>query len=109
MQLTGELKDKVDKAETKEEKKNILAEAGMELTDEELENVIGGACSAYFKCRGCGKELIGDCKMDGSAGSVFCNCGCTYLITRDAVIHDNSPLPGYAAKVLTDVTWRSWW
>ena len=43
MKLTGILKDKVSKAETKEEKKDIIAQAGMELTDEELENVAGGA------------------------------------------------------------------
>ena len=43
MKLTGELKDKVESAETKEEKKDIIAQAGMELTDEELEGVAGGA------------------------------------------------------------------
>ena len=43
MKLLGLLKDKVDKAETKEEKKAIIAEAGMELTDEELDCVAGGA------------------------------------------------------------------
>ena len=42
MNLTGNLKDKVEKAETMEEKKNIIADAGMELTDEELEGVAGG-------------------------------------------------------------------
>ena len=42
MKLLGFLKDKVDKAETKEEKKNIIAEAGMELTDDELEIIAGG-------------------------------------------------------------------
>ena len=42
MKLTGILKDKVDKANTKEEKKDIIAEAGMELSDEELEMVAGG-------------------------------------------------------------------
>ena len=42
MQLTGELKEKVEKAETKEDAKKILAEAGVELTDEELEQVAGG-------------------------------------------------------------------
>lgn len=41
--MTGELKDKVEKAETIEEKKNIIADAGMELTDDELEDVTGGA------------------------------------------------------------------
>jgi len=43
MKLTGLLKDKVDAVETKEEKKTIIAEAGMELTDDELDNVAGGS------------------------------------------------------------------
>ncbi len=43
MKLTGILKDKVDKAETMEAKKDIIAEAGMELTDDELEGVAGGS------------------------------------------------------------------
>ncbi len=43
MKLTGILKDKVDKAETMEAKKDIIAEAGMELSDDELNMVAGGA------------------------------------------------------------------
>lgn len=43
MKLTGLLKNKVEEAQTKEEKKAIIAEAGMELTDEELDGVTGGA------------------------------------------------------------------
>lgn len=42
MKLTGELKDKVEAAETMEEKKNLILEAGIELTDEELDGVAGG-------------------------------------------------------------------
>jgi len=42
MKLTGLLKDKVEAVETKEEKKAIISEAGMELTDEELEGIAGG-------------------------------------------------------------------
>ena len=42
MKLTGLLKNKVEEAQTKEEKKAIIAEAGIELTDEELEGVVGG-------------------------------------------------------------------
>lgn len=42
MKLTGLLKDKVEAVETREEKKAIIAEAGMELTDEELDGVAGG-------------------------------------------------------------------
>ena len=47
MKLTGTLKDKVDKAETMEAKKTIIAQAGMELTDDEMENVAGGAGPAH--------------------------------------------------------------
>lgn len=42
MKLTGELKKNVDKAQTKEEAKELIAQAGMELTDEELDTVAGG-------------------------------------------------------------------
>ena len=45
MKLTGELKEKVEKAESKEEAKEAIAQAGMLLDDDELENVAGGA---YF-------------------------------------------------------------
>ncbi len=43
MKLTGELKEKVEKAETREEAKKVIEEAGMELTEEELDQVAGGA------------------------------------------------------------------
>ena len=42
MELSKELKEKVEKAETKEEAKKILEEAGVELTDTELDQVAGG-------------------------------------------------------------------
>lgn len=42
MKLTGELKKNVDNAESKEEVKELIAQAGMELTDEELDSVAGG-------------------------------------------------------------------
>jgi hypothetical protein len=42
MKLIGELKDKVEKAETKGEAKEIIKDAGMELTDEEMDKVAGG-------------------------------------------------------------------
>lgn len=42
MKLKGWLKDKVDKADTMEEKKKIIADAGMELDDDELSMVTGG-------------------------------------------------------------------
>ncbi len=43
MKLTGELKAKVESAAGMEEKKALIAEAGMELNDEELAAVAGGA------------------------------------------------------------------
>ena len=42
MQLAGELKEKVEKAETKEEAKKTIEEAGMILDDAELDQVAGG-------------------------------------------------------------------
>ncbi len=37
MELTGNLKKQVEKAENQEEAKKIIKEAGMELTDEEMD------------------------------------------------------------------------
>ena len=43
MELTKELKEKVEKAETREEAKKILKEAGVVLDDAELDQVAGGS------------------------------------------------------------------
>ena len=42
MKLVGELKKEVEKIETKEGKKEAIKNAGMELSDEELDQVAGG-------------------------------------------------------------------
>lgn len=42
MDLTGELKEKVEKAESKEEAKKAIEEAGLILDDAELDQVAGG-------------------------------------------------------------------
>ena len=42
MKLIGKLKEKVEKAENKEEAKKLITEAGMELTEDELDMVAGG-------------------------------------------------------------------
>ena len=42
MKITLELKEKLEAAKTAEEKKKLLTEAGVELTDEEIEKVAGG-------------------------------------------------------------------
>ena len=51
MELTGKLKEQVEKAETKEEKKRLIKDAGMELNDEELEQVLGGLKIIVIKPR----------------------------------------------------------
>ena len=43
MKLIGELKKQVESTATKEEAKDVIANAGMELTDDELDNVVGGS------------------------------------------------------------------
>lgn len=42
MELTGELKEKIEKATNAEEAKKILEAAGVELTEDELDQVAGG-------------------------------------------------------------------
>ena len=42
MELTKELKEKLEKAENKEEAKKVIEEAGLKLTDAELDQVAGG-------------------------------------------------------------------
>ena len=47
MKLTGNLKKQVEKAETKDEKKSLIENAGMLLSDDELENVAGGKSNLF--------------------------------------------------------------
>ena len=42
MKLTEKLKDQVEKAESKNQAKEIIAQAGTELTDKEMDMVTGG-------------------------------------------------------------------
>ena len=49
MKLTGELKEKVEKAESKEEAKKTIEEAGVILDDQELDQVTGGMYSTRGK------------------------------------------------------------
>ncbi len=42
MKLVGDLKKKVEETKNKEEAKEVIEKAGMQLTDDELENVTGG-------------------------------------------------------------------
>ena len=47
MKLTGNLKKQVEKAESKQEKKSLIENAGMLLNDDELENVAGGKSNLF--------------------------------------------------------------
>ena len=47
MKLIGNLKKQVEKAESKDEKKSRIENAGMLLSDDELENVAGGKSNFY--------------------------------------------------------------
>ena len=42
MKLIGELKEKVEKAENTEEVRKLIEEAGFELTDDEVDEAVGG-------------------------------------------------------------------
>ncbi len=42
MELVGKLKDEMAQAKNKEEAKEIMENAGMKLTDDELDSVAGG-------------------------------------------------------------------
>lgn len=43
MELTGKLKENVEKAENKEQAKKLIEEAGLILDDTELDQIAGGA------------------------------------------------------------------
>ena len=49
MKLIGKLKEKVEQTENKEEAKKLIEDAGMMLTDEELEMVAGGGSDFFEK------------------------------------------------------------
>ena len=55
MKLTGELKDKVDQAKDLEEAKEVIAGAGMLLSDDEVSEVAGGNNDGFeVQCPYCG-------------------------------------------------------
>ena len=109
MELTGKLKELVDKAETREEAKKVIEEAGISLTDEELYQVSGGTgkgnvtTDCYFCgkkhdliCRETGMKIIprGLKKMYDGASKYFC----TNLQKNFYVL----PLPNGGIAILDD-------
>ena len=59
MKLIGDLKKKVEKTSTKEEAREAIANAGMLLDDDELEQVSGGKTTASYWFCNCGKRNPG--------------------------------------------------
>ncbi|MBR3468216.1 MAG: hypothetical protein IKH28_00730 [Lachnospiraceae bacterium] len=62
MKLTGELKEKVDQTKNLEEAKDVIAKAGMLLTDDEVSEVAGGGVydKLYKIARTDGRKRIND-------------------------------------------------
>ncbi len=60
MKLVGDLKDKFDAAETKEAKSKVLLDAGVELSDAEIEAVVGGGTNGFAEgiVRGAAESII---------------------------------------------------
>ena len=89
MKLTGKLKENVEKAETKEQAKELIADAGMELTDDEMDMVSGGGPATKVsyrvgaetitmrsQCRKCGKVYSGnDAALAKKNGCKKCKAG----------------------------------
>lgn len=79
MKLVGELKKQVEETKNKEEAKEVIEKAGMELTDDELDNVTGGiiifsgTSGGRIRDCNCGNPEIG---WNASNGCHTCkNCG----------------------------------
>lgn len=77
MKLTGNLKKQVEATATKEEAREAIRNAGMELTDDELDQVAGGGIDGFnlmsgdtCRCSVCGKDLS---RAEWKANGYFCN------------------------------------
>ena len=68
MKLIGELKKQVESTATKEEAKDVIANAGMELTEDELDQVTGG----YF--------FVSGNSLPGQHDSERCHCENRYVV-----------------------------
>ena len=75
MKLIGNLKKQVEETKNKEEAKEVIEKAGMELTDEELDQVAGGLAGSgrIYYCDQCHKN-------SGPEGEK-CSCGGVFLLT----------------------------
>lgn len=77
------LKKRVEEAKDRKEAKDILAQAGIFLTDEELDQVSGGTNTGYAQngrtCPTCGSAMVKFTGERGDMGAFTCEkCGCTF-------------------------------
>ena len=75
MKLIGNLKKQVEETNSKEEAKELIENAGMLLTDEELDNVTGGTTD--FGVSGCEIplcEYCGEPMYHGCCENPKCSC-----------------------------------
>ena len=73
MKLIGNLKKQVEETKNKEEAKEVIEKAGMELTDEELDQVAGGGALSgrIYYCDRCGEA--GPKNQSCVCGGLFVN------------------------------------
>ena len=83
MNLVGKLKEQVKNADNIEEAKKEIFNAGMEPSDEEVSEVVGGLPESrvtrppqprFYKCKNCGLQWQSKVNK--------CNCGCTEIIPK---------------------------
>ena len=75
MKLIGNLKKQVEETKNKEEAKEVIEKAGMELTDEELDQVAGGGAAGPAE-----REYY--CNKCNNSGPQYgwCDCGGRFII-----------------------------
>jgi len=83
--LTEAQIEKLKRCKNTEEILVAAKEEGIELTDEQLEAVSGGACDCYYECDRCGSDLVN--RFEYGTGEhegyyhVRCNkCGFTWWV-----------------------------
>ena len=90
MKMTEELKNKIKTAKTKEEVQKIFTEAGVELTDEDLDGVSGGVDATRmfpsFRCPYCG--CVGFFYPFPGVGNTAycCECDGDFILTQELLV-----------------------
>ena len=75
MKLIGNLKKQVEETKNKEEAKEVIEKAGMELTDEELDQVAGGWALSGRIC------YCDQCHKNSGPEGAVCDCGGRFRLT----------------------------